>query len=407
MTDQTGVQHSRTEVLPAFIGTVVGACALYFIMNAVQPMLAQNTLISDFGTMLAGCMAGLIPEQVHWFFADLTETTFIASLPASIGLVAGALIAAHLEVKGSPLAGTGVDGNGHIYGRLTLASVISVALGIVVFGNIFPGFTGWIPTFAVLLVVQPLIIQFGASPAKLVTCILLATFVTFPVAYLIIQNIVTPLAVPLFVGVSIAVAIVVPILNAVCKALPWMAPEPKPAPTADVSAPAEPSPTAFFLNRVFGDIGELAVTGSSISTVLMYAGAIFAWVMNPFEPAYGAGNLPLLLASQMIVAAVAIFIYYPKWKRDGFIFTFAGVVFTSAIVGGYCATGTPADFIIAGATILIGSVIFVPVIETVMKLFKFNGSYPAICLIQGGIFPMVTIWALLLNHVIVPTLSVM
>lgn len=407
MADQTGVQHSRIEVLPAFIGTVIGACALYFIMNAVQPILAQNSFISDFGTMLGGCMAGLVPEQIHWFFADLTETTFIASLPASIGLVAGALIASHLEVKGSPFSGTGVDGNGRIYGRLTLASGISVALGILVFGNIIPGFSGWIPTFAVLLVVQPLIIQFGASPAKLATCILLATFATFPVAHLIIQNIVTPLGVPLFVGVSISVVIVVPILNAICKALPWMAPEPKPAPIADAPKPKEPSPTTFFVNRVFGDIGELAITGSSISTVLMYTGAIAAWIMNPFEPAYGAGNLPLLIASQIIVAALAIFIYYPKWKRDGFIFTFAGVVFVSAIVGGYCATGTPADFIIAGATILIGAIVFAPIIEAIMAFFKFNGSYPAIPLIQAGIFPLVTAWALLLNSVIVPALSAM
>ena len=186
-----------------------------------------------------------------------------------------------------------------------------------------------------------------------------------------------------------------------------MDPEPKPAPTADASEPKEPSPATFFVNRVFGDIGELAITGSSISTVLMYTGAIVAWIMNPFEPAYGAGNLPLLIASQIIVAALAIFIYYPKWKRDGFIFTFAGVVFVSAIVGGYCATGTPADFIIAGTTILIGAVVFAPLIEAIMTLFKFNGSYPAIPLIQAGIFPLVTAWALLLNSVIVPVLSTM
>lgn len=406
MTSQTGVQHSRKEVLPAFIGTVAGACMLYGAMIALQSTLATNSFISDFGTMLAGCMQGIVPEQVHWFFADITETTFIASLPASIGLVVGALIAARLEVKGSNLAGTGVDGNGKIYGRLTAAALISVALGVLIFGGIYPGFTGWIPTFAVLLVVQPLIIQFGASPAKLATCILLSTFATFPAAYLVIAYIVTPLGVPLFVGVSIAVVIVVPILNAICKTLPWMASDAGSTSTAEEDVPAlkEPSPTSFFINRVFGDIGELAVTGSSISTALMYAGAIIAWAMNPFEPAYGAGNLPLLIASQIIVAALAIFIYYPQWKSEPFVFTFAGVVFTSAIVGGYAATGTSTDFLVAGVTILIGSFIFVPIIDSIMKLFKFNGSYPAIPLIQAGIFPLVTIWALLLNNVILPAL---
>ena len=406
MTTQTGVQHSRKEVLPAFIGTIVAACALYLIMSSVQPMLANNAFLTDFGTMLAGCMQGLIPDQVHWFFVNFTDTTFIASLPASIGLVVGALIAAHLEVAGSPLAGTGVDGNGRIYGRLTLASIAAVALSVVFFGRVYPGFTGWIPTFAVLLVVQPLIIQFGASPAKLITCILLSSFVTFPIAYLIIAHIVTPLGVPLFVGVSMAVAITVPILNAVCRLLPWMAPEPKPEPAAaaDAPAPAEPSPTAFFINRVLGDIGELPITGSSISTVFMYIGAIIAWVLNPFEPAYGTGNLPLLIASQIIVAAVAIFIYYPKWKSEPFVFTFMGIVFVSAIVGGYAATGTPVDFIVAGLTIAIGAVVFVPIIGFIMRIAKFKGTYPALTLIQAGIFPMVTIWALILKHLIIPML---
>ncbi len=404
MTTQSDMQNSRKEVLPAFIGTIVGACVLYAIMSALQPLLMSNLFITDFSTMLGGCMQGFIPEQIHWFFADITETTFIASLPASIGLVLGAMIAAHFEVKGSSCAGTGVDGNGRIYGRLVLASLVSIALGILIFGRCYPGFTGWIPTFAVLLVVQPLIIQFGASPAKLITCIILSTLATFPVAYLIIANVVTPLGVPLFVGVSISVVIVVPILNAICKSLPWMAPEPVAMQIDDALTPTEQSPTVFFINRVFGDVGELAITGSSISTLFMYAGAIIAWFMNPLEPAYGAGNLPLLIASQIIVSALAIFIYYPRWKREPFVFTFAGIVFVSAVVGGYATTGTPADFIIAGLTIVIGSIIFVPLINWIMKVFKFDGSYPAIVLIQAGIFSLVTIWALLLNHVVLPLL---
>lgn len=409
MDKQNSVTCPRREALPALIATVAGACILYAVMTAAAPLIADNAVITDFGTMLVGCMQGVIPEQVHWFFADMSETTFLASAPASVGLVVGALIAAHLEVKGSRMAGTGVDGNGAIYGRLTIASLASVALGIIFFGHVWPGFTGWIPTFAVLLVVQPLIIQFGATPSKLVTCIVLSTFTAFPVAYWLQLNVATPLGVPLFVAVSMAVVIVTSILTAVCNVLPWMKSEPTPVPVADetqpTAKPAEKSSVMnFFINRAFGDIGELAVTGSSISTIGMYIGAIIAWFMNPLEPAYGAGNLPLLIASQIIVAAVAIFIYYPDWKSQPFVFSFPGVVFVSAIVGGYCATGTATDFIIAIPTIIIGAIIFVPIINFIMKTAKFQGKYPAIILIQCGIFPAVILWALLLNNAIVPML---
>lgn len=406
MNKNSGAQHTRGEVLPALVCTIAGACLIYVAMTAALPLFANNAVLPGFLDFLGACIAGSPLAQIYWLFADFTETTFLASLPATIGLVVGVFIAAHLERTHSPHAGTGVDGNSGIFTRMFLSAVAAVVLGIVIFGHTWPGFVGWIPTFAALLVVQPLIIHFGASPAKLATCVLLGTIITFPIAHLLITYVVTPLGVPLFVGVSAAVTIVVPILAAICRALPWMAPEAKPAPEngegADISF--TPSPFAFFINRVLGDIGELTVYGSSIGTALMYAGVIVAWTLNPLEPAYGAGNLPLLIASQIICGALSVFIYYPNWKSKPFEFTFGGIVFTSAIVGGICVTGTYVDFIVAGLTIVIGAVAFVPIINSVLKAFKFDGRFPAIALIQLGIFPVVTVWALLLNHIIIPML---
>lgn len=412
MDKNTGASPSRKEILPAFIGTIVGACLLYGAMTAALPLFASNAILPGFGDFLVGCMEGSSFHKVYWFFADLTETTFLASMPATIGLVIGGFVAAHLERTKSPLAGTGVDGNGKIFTKMFFSSAVSLILGILFFGNVWPGFNGWIPTFAALLVVQPLIIHFGTSVPKLITCIIAGTFTTFPVAYYLIHLVVTPLGVPLFVGVSAAVAIVVPILAAILRALPWMAPNPAPvegeANAAEAGAstdePAIPSPTTFFINRVLGDVGELSIFGSSIATALMYVGAIIAWMLNPLEPAYGAGNMPLLIASQICCAALSIFIYYPNWKSKPFEFTFAGVVCTSAVVGGIAATGTSADLVIAILTVLMSAIVFVPIVNKVVELFKYRGTYPIIALIQLGIFPVVTAWALLINHVIVPML---
>ncbi|MEG0322878.1 MAG: hypothetical protein RR619_02700, partial [Raoultibacter sp.] len=185
------------------------------------------------------------------------------------------------------------------------------------------------------------------------------------------------------------------------KLMPWMKIDPEPAP-----APAEegsvPSPTKFFLNRVFGDIGELAIWGSSIATIAMYVGAILGWILNPLEPAYGAGNMPLLIASQIAVSALAIFVYYPKWKQEGWAFTFPGVVLVSAVVGSYAATGTISDIVVAVLTILIGGLLFAPLVEKVMALFRYKGSYHVIALIQFSIFTVCIVWSFVLMYLILP-----
>ena len=99
---------SRKEILPAFCITVVAAIALYALMSYVQPLLMNNNFIYDFGTMMTGCIEGSPLYRVAWFFADLTEGSFIAALPASIGMIIMGFVAAALERKKSAHAGTGV-----------------------------------------------------------------------------------------------------------------------------------------------------------------------------------------------------------------------------------------------------------------------------------------------------------
>ena len=395
--------HSRREVLPAFLIVVAIALVLYAVMSAVQPMLLENNYIHDFGTMLAGCMGGSIFYKVMWFFADFTEATFIASVPASIFMIIAGFVAAHLENKGSKYAGTGVAGNGRIFSSMFFATAAAILLGMVLFAGLYPGWTGWVPTFAVVLTVQVFVIFFGNSPAKLVTEVVLGTVVTYPVVYILQIFVVGPLGLPLFVAVSIAVAIVVPLLSAVFRLMPWMKIEPSAEAPVKADADAkEPSATSFFVNQVFGDIGQLTIWGSSIAIIAMYVGAIIGWIMNPLEPAYGAGNLPLLIASQIIVSALAIFIYYPKWKKDGMAFTFPGIVLVSAIVGSYAATGTASDILIAALTIIIGAVLFAPFVEWVLKVFRFKGSYHPIALIQVSIFSVCIVWSFIVMYVILP-----
>jgi hypothetical protein len=390
---QTAVA-SRKEILPAFLGVMIGAILLYALMVSVQPMLANNNYIYDFGTMMAGCMQGMLPFRAAWVFADLTEASFMASLPGTIGMIVMGFVAASLERRGSSHAGTGVSGNSDVFSTMFVVTVLSLILSQVVYGSFFQ--SGWIPTFATVLTVQVFVTFYESGFKQALTELVVGTLITFPVCYYLLYGIVLPLNLPLFVAVSVGVAIVVPICSLIFRAMPWMT----------IKAPAAPSsstsqvPNKFFFHQVFGDIGQLTIWGSSWATIGMYVGGIVSWVMNPLHPAYGTGNFPLLILAQIVTAALAIFLWYPKWKQNGMAFTFAGVVFSSAIV----ITYTP-SWMIAIPTIIIGAIAFAPYVEWVIKVFRFKGTYHPIALIQVAISSACILWSFIVMYLITPMIG--
>ena len=385
---------SRREILPAFVGTVVFAVALYAVMSYVQPLLMGNDFIYDFGAMMAGCMEGNPLYYVAWFFADLTEGSFIASLPASVGMIIMGFVAAALERRRSPWAGTGVAGNGNIFTVMFVTTCLSLILGQVLYDGLFS--SGWIPTFATVLTVQVFVIFYGTDLKKVITSLIVGTIVTCPVCYVLLYGIVSPLGLPLFIAVSAGVAIVVPVCSLLFRLMPWMT---IPAP-AEGANPTDQPKGRFFVGQVLGDIGQLTIWGSTWATVGMYVGGIISWVMNPLHPAYGSGNFPLLIMVQLVTGALAILIWYPKWKKTGMAFTFAGIVFASAIVSTY-----PPSWAIVIPTILIGAVVFAPLVEWVLKVFRFKGAYHPICLIQVAIFTVCTAWSFAIMYLLMPLIS--
>lgn len=388
------VAISRREILPACLGVTIGAILLYVLMANVQPMLVNNHYIYDFGTMMAGCMQGVLPFKIAWVFADLTEASFMASLPGTVGMVIMGFVAASLERRGSPHAGTGVSGNSSVFTTMFIVTVLSLILSQVVYGSFFQ--SGWIPTFATVLTVQVFVTFYEPGIKQTLTELVVGTLITFPVCYYLLYGIVLPLKLPLFVAVSAGVAIVVPACSLIFRAMPWMTIKTPAAP----SNPASQAPNKFFFHQVFGDIGQLTIWGSSWATIGMYVGGIVSWVMNPLHPAYGTGNFPLLILAQIVTAALAIFLWYPKWKQDGMAFTFAGVVFSSAIV----ITYTP-SWMIAIPTIVIGAIVFAPLVEWVIKVFRFKWTYHPIALIQVAIFSVCVVWSFVVMYLITPLIG--
>ena len=264
----------------------------------------------------------------------------------------------------------------------------------ILYGGLFA--SGWIPTFATVLTVQVFVIFYGSDLKKVATSLILGTIVTCPVCYALLYGIVSPLGLPLFIAVSAGVAIVVPVCSLIFRLMPWMT---IPAP-AEGANPTDQNKSKFFVHQIFGDIGQLTIWGSSWATIGMYVGGIISWVMNPLHPAYGSGNFPLLIMVQVVTGALAILIWYPKWKKTGMAFTFAGIVFASAVVSTY-----PPSWAIVIPTILIGAVVFAPLVEWVLKVFRFKGTYHPICLIQVAIFTVCTAWSFAVMYLIMPMLA--
>ena len=388
-------KSSRKEILPVFLGVVIVTIAVYFTMTVLQPYLVNNQFIYDFGELMVGSMDGNLFYRIMWFFADLTEASFLASAPASIIMCIMAFAAAALEKKKSKHAGTGVDGNNEIFSSMFFSACASMILGQLVFGNFFSA--GWIASF---LTVQAFVAYYGGGFVKSATATVAGTIVTFLACHYLLQYVIMPLKLPLFIAVSIGIFIAVPLCTQIFHLMPWMTPKipTPPAANSDIPAPT-PTPAKFFLHRVFGDIGELNFWGSSLATIGMYIGAIISWVLNPMHPCYGSGNFPLVMCAQILTAALAIFIYYPKWKQGGWAFTFASVVFTSAIVSTY-----PVHPVIVIPTIIIAAVVFAPLVEWILKILKFKGQFHPIPYIQLAIFAVCSAWSFVVMYLIMPAL---
>lgn len=380
----TDTKISRKAILPAFLITEVAAIALLFVMTKVQPLLMGNTYLYDFVQMLGGCAENNILYRIAFFFADMTEACFLASMPASVLMCILAFVAAALERKGSAKAGTGVDGNGYKFTGMFCAMVLSLILAQLFFGGFFKN--GFILTFCVLLTSQACVVKYGSSPAKVLTSSIVCTPITFILCHLLMTKVISPLGLPLYLSVAYSLVVAFPICIFIFNRLPWMV---KADENAKVCPPPAPvSESRFFVNRVLGDIGELTFWGSSLATIGMYAGAILSWILNPMHPSFSAGNFPMVLCTQIITAALAIFIWYPKYKKDGFAFTFTGIVFVSAIVVTYANTAA-----VIIPTILIGAVIFAPLMDWILKVTKADGTLPGCFYVQLCVGVVCTAWA--------------
>lgn len=397
---------SRKAVLPAFLGMIALAVVICVAMNLIQPHLANNMF--NWFDLVGGAAEGSVFYRVMWFLIDLDQGTFMASIIGTGFLLIGLAVASHLERKKSPHMGTGVCGmNGIIFkmvacafAGLILGQIVNDICGLIVGVNPFATY-GWVPTFAIFLAAQVLVAFYGTTPSKMVTITVLSSIVTYLSCWFFLHFVVVPVGLPLFCCVSFGLIVAVPVCSEILRVLPWIKkadPAPAPDEYAEVPMPVL-SENKWFVHTTFGDIGQLVVWGSSIAVIFMYIGSIINWAIDPLNVGYSVGNFGTMIAAQIATAALGIFIYYPRWKKNGFTFTFGGIVFSSAIIITYAN-----HWVVVLSAIILGALVVGPFIDWLIKTFNKNGRYHVIFFVQIGIGVCVAVYSLILKYLLLPVL---
>lgn len=408
--DLDAAKYSRKRIIPAFVIVIAVAFCLYYLIGKIQAAAEGNSYIFDFVALMTGAAKGDAAWRGAWFLADITEGTFVGSLPATFMVIIGSYIGAYLERKKSPAMGTGVDGNGQIFTIMTISGFIALILGPIVYSSFFSSGL-FVPSFAAFLSVQAMVINFNAKTIpKALTVSVLGSLVNLPICFWFVKYFTVPNNLPLFCAVGISIIITVPLCSEIMHRLPWMKQAPAESSVEATESTGEQADAAkadevqadetltvaseskFFINRIFGDVGEMILWGSSIGVILMYIGYLVGAYLNP---AHAAFDPQIVIPAQLITGAVGVLIWYPKWKEEGWVFTFAPLLFSSAIAITY-----PFTWQIMVPTILISTICIPPLISWLLKVTNYKGRWHVIPYVLISVCSLCIPWSFFVANVL-------
>lgn len=383
----------RKKVLPAYIATIVCLAIIMLAMNAIQPSLANNAYIPGFLDMLLGGGESFF-YRFLWFFADPTEAYFFKAPLAAVGVFCFALLADMLERKGKPFMGMrALNGSGMFWPVLTVATLSLIISNLLYY---VPG--AWAPTFTPFVSSAPsIVLVFGRDWKKIITSAILAGVVTFPVCNFLMVSL-APLGIPGFCGPAIGMGISTILLIEVCRLLPWMkAPDTQGPVKGYEKTPSAPIPmegNRLFFTRMLADGGEPIFWGSPLSTIGLYLGAILSWVLNPTSIQYASGRLPIFIFGTLFTTATAIFIWYPKYVKEGFVFTFVCAVTTGSVLNTY-----DVPMITIVLTALVSATLMPAIVHFLLEKVKVTHRWHPCPLALTSLGIVSAIWSLIIMNI--------
>jgi hypothetical protein len=365
--------RTRLRLLPEFLGVVGFGFLLYGAMLALQGSIKSNSVLFSFNTWLKEAPDNPL-YRFLWFFADVTEAEFYASLLGGIGILAFAFIAYRLDETGSRWRGFPISYGTGLWPWILAATTIGLAISIVLFGGLLSG--GWVPTFVPFVSVPAgVVFIYGGSWRNALTGGILGALITFPIAYFLITYVLTPLTLPPVIGNVTGMWLGGAIVFTLCRYLPWMrrgeeAPQegediPETEVAADLREPppaTDPEARGWFGRRVLADFSEAQFYGTELASAGLILGTLLSWILNPMHPVLGTGLLPAVLLSQVLTSAVGVFLYYERWRELDWYPTFVPLV--SVAPAAVLAFGGTMQSIIAGA--ILGALAGPPVAQFVI-----------------------------------------
>lgn len=393
--------NTRRKILPAFLGTIAFAIALYWIMISVQQSLTANTFIFGYDFWQKQALSDPL-YRFFWFIGDMTEADFYKSLLGGFGLIIFVWIAYFLEKSNSKWKGFGVSYGTGLFPWIFLSATISLVISVVLYGNNISA--GWIPTF-VPFVGAPaaVVLVYGRGLRPAITGGVLAGLFTFPIANFLIQQVLSPVGLPAVSANVSAMWISSIIIYEICRIVPWMSPIwVKKEEAINAEAAKEETGVVFdeqclcqkkiptegnmwFIRRVLAEFTEPHFYGSEIASIGMLLGVLISWILNPAHPVYGSGLLPAILLGQLLTGSIGIFLYYDRWQLQGWYPTYIPVV--SVVPAIVLMFNGSIQSVIASA--VIGALAGPPLAQLIAKRVP-SHWHPYV----GNVFSMATITAL-------------
>lgn len=384
--------RSRARIVPEFLAVVAFGFVVYVVMRALEGPLGRSPSLFSFETWLERAPDSLL-YRFLWLFGDVSEAEFYASLLGGVGLLALAFLAYRLDQSGSRWRGFPISYGTGLWPWVFAASLLGLVISVSLFGGLLSG--GWVPTFVPFVSVPAgVVFIYGRGWGKALTGGVLGGLITFPIAYLVIQYVLTPLELPPVIGAVTGMWLGAIVVFELCRFLPWMTREDAPPEGDDIPETEEganvrespptndPGARGWFSRRVLAEFSEAQLYGNELASAGLLLGTLLSWALNPMHPALGSGLLPAIILSQVITAAVGILLHYEGWQENAWYPTFVPVV--SVAPAAVLTYGGTMQSIIAGA--VLGAIAGPPVAQAIIKrlpdhwhLFIGNTLSMAIC----------------------------
>lgn len=365
--------RSRARIVPEFLAIVAFGFVVYVVMLTLEGPLGRSPSLFSFETWLDKAPDNLL-YRFLWLFGDVSEAEFYASLFGGVGLLAFAFLAYRLDKSGSRWRGFPISYGTGLWAWILAASLLGLVISVSLFGGLLSG--GWVPTFVPFVSVPAgVVFIYGKGWAKVLTGGILGGLITFPIAYLVIQYVLTPLGLPAVIGAVTGMWLGAILVFELCRLLPWMTREdaphegddiPETEEGADVREPPpanDPGARGWFGRRVLADFSEAQFYGNELASAGLILGTLISWALNPAHPALGSGLLPAIILSQILTAAVGILLHYEGWRDNGWYPTFVPLV--SVAPAAVLTYGGTMQSIIAGA--VLGALVGPPVAQAIIK----------------------------------------